>query len=271
MAVYCNEVATLYDFTSTKEGCHQRRFLGLEGADGAAPAPGTLQFVGYQIADAASVADRTYAAGGITECGCNAHARRKFEDAEEHDRQLATEALAFWGELYAVEAEATRDKLTAEARLALRRARSVPVAAELRRWLDHHHGTGLPKEPLTLALNYLHNHWDALFRFLTDGRIPIDNNPAERALKAIALGRKVYLFAGSLKAAERAALFYTFVWTCKQHKVNPEAWFADVLPRVRTTRPSHYADLLPTHWRPPAVRDAQTSQAAPAPGESAAA
>lgn len=152
--------------------------------------------------------------------------------------------------------------------------------------LDRHHGSRLPKEPLTRALNYLHNHWEALFRFLSDGRIPIDNNPAERALKAIALGRKVYHFAGSLKAAERAALFYTFVHTCKQHNVDAEAWLADVLPRVRNTRPSQYAALLPTRWqadreaersvvarsgRAPGVQEAPQLPAATAPAHEAAA
>lgn len=247
MAVYCNDAATIYDFTSTKEGCHQRRFLGLVGPDDKPAPPGTLRFVGHQVADAASVADQTYRDGSIVECGCNAHARRKFEEAEETDRRLAGEALAFWTELYAVEAEA-RD-LTSEARLALRQERSAPVAADLRRWLDRHLGTRLPQEPLTKALNYLHNHWAALFRFLEDGRIPIDNNLAERQLKAIALGRKAYLCAGSIKAAERAALFYTFVRTCMQHDVDPLAWLTYVLPRIATTRPSRYADLLPMNWK----------------------
>ena len=76
MAVYCNSVGTIYDFTSTKEGCHQRRFLGLEGNDGKPSPPGTLRFAGYQVADAASVADRTYSTGGIIECGCNGPSRR---------------------------------------------------------------------------------------------------------------------------------------------------------------------------------------------------
>ena len=142
--------------------------------------------------------------------------------------------------------------MSADDRLVLRQRRSVPVAAELREWLDRHRGSRLPKEPLTQALNYLHNHWGALFRYLSDGRIPVDNNAAAKAPEAVALGRKVYLHAGSLKAAERAALFYTFAWTCEQHGIDPEAWLADVLPRIRTTRPSQYAALLPQHWRPAA-------------------
>jgi transposase len=260
MAVFCNRVGTIYEFTTTKHGVHQRVFLGLEEPKKKDeeetpkgkkkkkkdPEEKNPRFRGYQVADAASVADQTYGDGSIVECGCNAHARRKFEEAEETDRQLAGEALAFWSALYQVE-ERARD-MTPAARLALRRERSVPVAEDLRRWLNQHRGTRLPKEPLTDAMNYLHNHWKALFRFLEDGRIPIDNNFAERQIKAIALGRKNYLYAGSVKAAERAAIFYTFVMTCRQHKVDPIAWLSDVLPRIRTTRPSQYSDLLPMNW-----------------------
>lgn len=270
MAVFCNRVGTIYEFTTTKAGVHQRVFLGLEErkkteekeAETAEnptgkkrkrkrkkrdPEEKKLRFRGYQVADAASVADQTYKDGSVVECGCNAHARRKFEEAEETDRQLSGEALSFWSALYQV--EETARHLTPEGRLSLRRERSVPVMEDLRRWLNAHRGTRLPKEPLTDAMNYLHNHWSALFRFLEDGRIPIDNNFAERQIKAIALGRKNYLYAGSEKAAERAAIFYTFVMTCRQHKVDPLAWLSAVLPRIRMTRPSQYCELLPKTWK----------------------
>lgn len=249
MSVWANDMATFYTFTRTKEGLHQRRFLGLEGPDGKEPEAGTLRFYGLLIGDAASTADQNFKDGLITECGCNAHARRKFEVAEETDRRRANEAVAFWTALYAVEKEATRKKLDAAGRLALRQEKSAPVVADLRIWLDAHRGRGLPKEPLTKALNYLHNHWTALMRFLTDGRIPIDNNRAERLLKIIAVGRHNFLFAGSDAGAERSALFFTFVMTCKQHGVDPVAWLTDVLPRIATTRPAQYGDLLPHRWR----------------------
>lgn len=246
VAVFCNARAVIYEYTPTKHGRCQRAFLGLEGPDGKEPKEGTPRFSGYQIADASSIADRTYAAGGIIECGCNAHARRMFEDAEASERRVASEAVAFWTSLYAVERQAKN--LAADARLALRQAKSTPVVADFRRWLDKHTGRYLPKEPITQALNYLNNHWDALFRFLDDGRIPIDNNLAERMLKAIAIGRKNYLFAGNDDAARRGATFYTWVETCRLHGVDPPAWLADVLPRIATTKPSDYPDLLPARW-----------------------
>jgi transposase len=249
MAVFGNHVATLFDFTPTKHGIHQRRFLGLEDKDGKAPGPEVPRFAGYVVADASSIADRTFLDRSLIECGCNAHARRKFEDAEVNFRKLAGEALAFWTALYAIEAEATRAQLDADARLVLRRTRSAPVVADFRRWLDTHLGTFLPKDEITTALNYTNNHWDALTRFLTDGRIPIDNNWAERAVKAIALGRNAYMFAGSDAAGRRSATFYSFVATCLQHEVDPYDWLAWVLPRIATTRNSELGDLLPINWK----------------------
>lgn len=249
MAVFGNDVATLFDFTPTKHGKHQRRFLGLEGKDGKPPPPEVPRFAGFVVADASSIADRTFLHASLIECGCNAHARRKFEEAETNYRKLAGEALAFWTALYAIEAEATRTKLDANGRLALRRARSAPIVADLRQWIDAHLGTFLPQDDITKALNYANNHWEALTRFLTDGRIPIDNNWAERAVKAIALGRNAYMFAGSDAAGERSATFYSFVATCLQHKVDPHAWLAWVLPRIAHTKKSELADLLPMNWQ----------------------
>ena len=169
-----------------------------------------------------------------------------FEEAELNNRRVASEALAFWTVLYRVERKAKR--LDDAGRLALRREESAPVVADFRRWLDSLVGPFLPKEPITPALNYLRNHWDALFRFLTDGSIPIDNNLAERMLKAIAVGRRSYMFAGNDRAAQRSATFYTWVETSRLHGVDPPTWLADVLPRIATTRPSDYPDLLPRRW-----------------------
>ena len=246
VAVFCNARAVTYEYTPSKHGRHQRVFLGLEDENGEEPRKGTPRFSGFQVADASSIADQTYAGGDITECGCNAHARRKFADAESSELRVASEAIAFWSALYRVERKAKG--LDAAARLALRQEKSVPVAAELRRWLDAHRGRYLPKEPITQALNYLHNHWDALFQFLADGAIPIDNNLAERMLEAIAVGRRSYMFAGNDRAAARSATFYTWVETCRLHGVDPPTWLADVLPRIATIRPSEYADLLPKRW-----------------------
>ena len=269
ITVFASERAIFYSFTPTKEGFHQRIFLGLEGPDGKPPSsetpegkplPEPPRFRGFMVCDAASTADRNFLDGTVIECACNAHARRKFEDVEETNRRLALEALAFWAGLYAVEKEATRRKLDAAGRYQLRQEKSVPLLGDFRRWLDQHHGKGLPKEPLTKALNYLHNHWAALTRFVENGRIPIDNNWSERLLKAVAVGRHNFMFAGSDAGAERSAIFFTFVATCRQHGVDAMEWLTDVLPRIAHTRPSHLPELLPEQWM--AKRRALESQAA---------
>jgi hypothetical protein len=138
-----------------------------------------------------------------------------FVDAEANHRALANEAIAFWSALYKVEGEATAQHASAAERLAMRQEKSALVVADFREWLDKCHDSLPPQEPISKALNYLHSHWAALTRFLEDGRIPIENNAAERALRAIAVGRENYPFAGSNHAAERSAMFYTFVETCR--------------------------------------------------------
>lgn len=267
MAVFGNHVATMFDFTPTKHGVYQRQFLGIEAGDADTSTAGAIdadsesannvgddnakreempRFIGYLVADAASIADQTFDDPNIVECGCNAHARRKFEDCEAIDRKVAGEAIAFWTALYAIEAQAKT--WSPDRRLAIRRLRSAPIVDDFRTWIAVQRGNRLPTDPVTKALNYAVNHWDALMRFLQDGRIPIDNNLAERALKAIAMGRKAYMFAGSIAAAKRSATFYTFVATCELHGVDPQEWLADVLPRIDTTRKSQLVDLLPMNW-----------------------
>ena len=117
-----------------------------------------------------------------------------FVDAESNHRRLASEAIAFWTGLYRIEKEA-KDLSVAD-RLALRRQKSAGIVTDFRKWLDQHHGKLPPQEPISKALNYLHNQWTALMRFLEDGRINIDNNAAERALRAVAVGRKKIRVAG---------------------------------------------------------------------------
>ena len=172
---------------------------------------------------------------------------------------MAGEALSFWRRLYAVEADAR--ELSDSERHSLRQLRSVPVVAELRQWLDRQ-GGHLPKEKTSEALGYLRRQWDAPFRYLEDGRIPIDNNLSERQVKSVVLGRKNYLFCGSDRAGGWAAVSFTFIATCAQHGVDAQAWLRDVLPRIRGTRPSAYAELLPHRWKHAALPAAELERAA---------
>jgi len=250
MSVYCNQICTIFDFHTTKEGRHQRYYLGLEEKPGCPSPEKPIRFKGYLVADAASNANQNYVEGsGIIECGCNNHARVKFEEAEENERRVASEALGFYKLLYEVEREA-KDMTPAD-RLALRQKKSAPIVERFRLWWENHLNRFSPKEPIRQALNYLRNHWPALTRFLEDGQIPMDNNYAERQLRAIAVGRRNYLFAGSEEAARRLATFYTMVKTCQQHGVDFLLWLIDVLPRISETRSSQLRELLPQHWKKP--------------------
>ena len=134
-------------------------------------------------------------------------------------------------------------------RLAERQARSAPLVASFEGWiraerakLSRHYG-------VTKALDYMLTRWPAFTRFLEDGRICLTNNAAERALRGLALGRKSWLFAGSARGAERAAVMYTLIQTAKLNDVDPQAWLADVLSRLAETPQSRLSELLPLKWR----------------------
>jgi hypothetical protein len=108
------------------------------------------------------------------------------------------------------------------------------------------------------AIDYMLKRWDGFTRFLQDGRVCLTNNAAERALRGLALGRKAWLFAGSDRGADRAAIMYTLIGTAKLNDVDPQAWLADVLARIAETQQNQLADLLPWNWR----RDTITAKAA---------
>ena len=105
------------------------------------------------------------------------------------------------------------------------------------------------------AIDYMLTRWPAFTGFLDDGRICLSNNSAERALRGLALGRKSWLFAGSERGAERAALMYTLIQTAKLNNVDPQAWLADVLARIAGTSQTQLAELLPWNWRPELLRN----------------
>lgn len=185
--------------------------------------------------------------GRIVEAACCAHARRKFFDVRETAPQLAHQALAFFGRLYAVEYEA--EKLSPEARCALRQERSVPILNDLHTWLNEQLRGLRPKSPVTGAIKYSLKNWDALLRFTTDGNIPIDNNRTERTLRAQAIGRKNWLFLGSDNGGKTAAVLYSLVASAKRHHLDPQAYLTDVLRRLPAiVNPLELRALLPDRW-----------------------
>ena len=187
-------------------------------------------FTGILQADGYAGFDRLFAAG-LTEAACWAHVRRKFYDIHIADASpLAGEALERIGALYGIE-RAIRGRPPNERR-AVRQARAGPLLAAFHAWLHTTLAQVSGKSGLAGAIRYALTRWAALARYLDDGRIEIDNNAAERALRAVALGRKNYLFAGSDAGGERAATLYSLIGTAKLHGLDPEAYLSHVLERI---------------------------------------
>lgn len=213
---------------------------------------GIIQGDGYAGYDRI-VADR---GGDLVLAGCWAHARRKFVEAMESGDARAAIALEMIGRMYRVEREATEAGCSPEERGRRRDAFSRPVLDELGYWVAKVHPNAPPKSPLGKALTYLINQWETLKVFLGDGRVPIDNNAVERALRPIAVGRKNYLFAGSDAGARRAETIYTVLGTAALVGVEPIAYLRDVLDRISRGWPANRVEeLLPHAWaaqHPPA-------------------
>ena len=219
--------------------------------------------VGYICADAAGVYDGIFSRLGslAIELGCWMHARRYFHKALEAGDLRAAIPLKYIKRLYKIERLATRMGADAKRRGRLRDKKSKPVLASLHVWIAEMVAIEPPGTSLHRALTYAVNQWQALNRYVEDGRLPIDNGPAERAITTIAVGRKNYLFAGSDAGGERAAIIYTVLGSCKTAGVDPFAYLRDVLEKIANGWPAKRIDeLLPQAWSaaraPPAERAA---------------
>jgi len=191
-----------------------------------------------------------YETGRVWEAACWAHVRRKFYDLEvAHHSPVAQEALERIGVLYAIERE-IRGR-PAEERRTLRQARARPLLESFRIWLESCLPKLSQKSETTAALKYALSRWEALTRYAEDGQLEIDNNAAERALRAVALGRKNYLFAGSDAGGERAAILYSLIGTAKLNGLDPESYLRDVLTRIADHPINRIAELLPWNLTTP--------------------
>jgi transposase len=222
--------AVWFAYSPNRKGEHPERHL--------------REFCGTLQADAYAGFNQLYENGRIREAACWAHVRRKFYDLQQaHASPTATEALERIGTLYAIEKEIRG--LPPEERQQVRQARAKPLLESLRRWFEATLPKLSRKSDTTAAIRYALSRWDALMRFVDDGHIEIDNNSAERALRAIALGRKNYLFAGSDAGGERAAAIYSLIGSAKLKGLDPEAYLREVLTRIADHPISRIEELLP--------------------------
>jgi transposase len=212
------------------------------------------------------------APGPIFEAGCFAHARRKFFEladvtaaARKKSRgervgaiyPIALEAVQRLDALFDIE-RGINGKSAAERR-AIRQELSEPLITELHAWLTAQADKLSRSHDLAKACHYMLRRWDAFTRFLDDGRICISNNAAERALRCVPLGRKAWLFCGSDRGGQRAAVLYTLIQTAKLNNVDPQAWLGDVLARIADHPVSRLDELLPWSWEKPSTPLAQAA------------
>lgn len=179
---------------------------------------------------------------------CLAHIRRKFFDAQKNNLKLAESALDAIRYLYRIEAICRKYGLSHERRLKMRQRYSVPAFNALLEWVIFQQKNNLSKGAIGTALSYAKNHLPRLRHYLEDGRIEIDNNQIENKIRPLALGRKNYLFAGSNKGAQRAAMMYSFFGSCKANDINPREWLRDVLLRIGSHPVNRLVELLPAQW-----------------------
>jgi transposase len=245
--------AALFHYSRDRRGEHPRAHL--------ATWSGILQ------ADAYGGYNELFAAGRqpgpVLEAGCFAHARRKFfelADVEGAARKrgrgertgmvypIALEAVKRLDALFDI--ERTINGRSAAERLAVRQELSAPLMLELHAWLMAQLEKLSRNHDLAKAINYMLRRWDAFTRFLGDGRVCLTNNAAERALRCVPLGRKAWLFCGSDRGGQRAAILYTLIQTARLNDVDPQAWLADVLARIADQPVSRLDELLPWNWQP---------------------
>lgn len=203
-------------------------------------------YKGILQADGYAGFNRLYEKGEIVEAACWAHVRRKFHDLyQAHRSPIAKEALERIGQLYGIEQE-IRGRLPSQRR-EVRQARSRPLLASMHAWLKATFAKLSRKSDVAVAIHYALERWPALVLFAEDGRIEMDNNAAERALRAIALGRKNYLFCGSDAGGERAAAIYSLLGSAKLNGIDPETYLTLVLRRIADHPIRRIEELLP--WR----------------------
>ena len=227
--------AALFFYSPDRKGEHPRAHL--------------KDFRGSIHADGYAGFNELFAGNRIVEAACWAHVRRKFFDVHAaNGSPIAKEALERVGKLYDVEREI--HGFEPDHRRRERQRQSKPIAAALAAWADKTRLKLSRKSELAAAFRYMRARWPALVRCFDDGRLALDNNPAERALRGVAIGRKNWLFAGSEAGGRRAAALYSLIESAKLNGINPQLYLADLLTRIADHPARRIDELLPWNWQP---------------------
>jgi transposase len=203
----------------------------------------------YLQTDGYAVYEQFEAREDIILVGCLAHARRKFEQALDNDKPRAEKVLLLMQHLYALERQAREEQMSGEDRYALQQAKARPIMDELGEYIVGEYQKVLPKSTIGKAFHYLASRYNKIYEYLQNGRLEIDNNLVENSIRPVALGRKNYLFAGFHAGAERAAMIYSLLGSCKLQLINPYNYLLDILQRLPQQLVNRLAELLPPLWK----------------------
>lgn len=225
---------TVYDYSSTREQAVPQEFL--------------KGYKGYLQADAFPGYDILYESGDVIEVGCMAHVRRKFFDIAEiaGSNSLAGAALNIIGDIYIVEDKYRH--MDHKKRYYFRKKYLRPIYRKFSRWLVIKQKLVIPNTPIYRAINYALNHWRALQNVFADGRLEVDNNIAERAMRIVAIGRKNWLFAGSDQGGHNAAIYYSLLASAKQNGLNLFEYLSSIIAKIPNTPNEDLSKLLPYHY-----------------------
>ncbi|WP_430409816.1 IS66 family transposase [Kordia sp.] len=204
---------------------------------------GTLQSDGYKVYQNLATAQQ------LKLLSCMAHARRYFEKALDNDHSRASYAMEQFQKLYGLEANIREHNATSKVIKRYRNRYAKPILDTFYDWLVQQRSQLLPKSSIAKAVGYTLRLWKYLIGYLEDGKYLIDNNKIENTIRPLALGRKNYLFAGSHKAAQKAAMMYSFFATCKINNVEPFAWLHDIFKKIPEHKANKLHELLPQNWK----------------------
>ena len=237
------QTSIVYEYQPTRHGDHAKTFLN--------DFKGTLQTDGYSGYHAVTGSD------AVISAGCWAHARRKFHEVWVVLKKdgAASKALEIIGKLYAVERHMAEQTFTIDQIKTYRQEMSKPILDAFHTWLISIRPKAPPKSPLAKAINYTLNQWEPLNRYLEDGQLSIDNNAAERQIRPFTVGRKNWLFMGSVEGAQAASVLYSLIETAKANDLNPEEYLTHLFKNIPTTTPDMHHTLVPWHVKLPSTAE----------------